>query len=121
MISDDGHDFEPDLVWIEAGGTVTWTNESGSHTATAYHPDFDKPRRIPLAAESWNSGMSSEPGRSFKYTFGEARVYDYFCIPTNIERCLAVYLSGAPTPTINRGCDHPRIACRARRDRSLRS
>lgn len=36
MVTNDGHHFEPHLVWIEVGGTVTWANESGSYTTTAY-------------------------------------------------------------------------------------
>lgn len=107
MISDDGHYFEPDLVWIEAGGTVMWTNESGSHTATAYHPDFDKPQRIPLAAESWNSGMFSEPGQSFEYTFDEAGVYDYFCISHEHRAMVGSVLVGHPDPHDQQGLRPP--------------
>lgn len=107
MISDDGHYFEPDLVWIETGGTVTWTNESGAHTATAYHPAFDKPQRIPLAASSWNSGMFSEPGRTFEYTFEEQGVYDYFCIPHEHRAMVGSVLVGDPDPHDQQGMRPP--------------
>ena len=107
MISDDGHYFEPNLVWIETGGTVTWTNESGAHTVTAYHPNFDKPQRIPLVAESWNSGMVSEPGRTFEYTFDEAGVYDYFCIPHEHRAMVSSILVGYPDPHDQQGLRRP--------------
>lgn len=31
--------FSPAVVWLDSGATVTWTIDSGSHSATAYHPD----------------------------------------------------------------------------------
>ncbi|ELY61668.1 plastocyanin/azurin family copper-binding protein [Natronococcus jeotgali] len=81
MVSDDGHYFNPHVVWIKPGGTVTWTLESGGHTTTAYHADVDKPQRIPDDAESWDSGILDEEGQTFEQTFDVEGVYDYFCQP----------------------------------------
>ncbi|NIS29284.1 MAG: hypothetical protein GWN07_03345, partial [Actinobacteria bacterium] len=39
--SSSGEHFEPHVTWVNPGGTVTFVNESGAHTATAYHPDND--------------------------------------------------------------------------------
>lgn len=108
MISDDeGHYFDPELVWIEPGGTVTWTNDSGAHTATAYHPDYEKPQRIPLTASAWNSGMFSEPGQTFEYAFEEAGVYDYFCVPHEHRAMVGSVLVGHPDPHVQQGLRPP--------------
>ena len=97
MKSDDnGHHFDPPLVWVKPGGTVTWTNESGAHTATAYHPDADKPRRIPNEASAWDSGMFSESGKTFEHTFDVEGIYDYFCIPHEYRAMVGSIIVGEP-------------------------
>lgn len=107
MITDDGHHFVPRVVWIESGGTVTWTNESGSHTATSYHPEFDTPRRIPDGADAWNSGMFSESGATFEHTFDEAGVYDYFCVPHHHRAMVGSVVVGRPDPDAQPGLVTP--------------
>jgi plastocyanin len=72
--------FSPAVVWVEAGATVTWENASGSHSATAYHPNNDRPMRVPTAAASFDSGVMSD-GDSFEHTFEEPGVYNYYCSP----------------------------------------
>lgn len=42
LSADGGHHFDPHVVWVEKGGTVTWTLESGAHSTTAYHPSNDR-------------------------------------------------------------------------------
>lgn len=76
MISDDSHHFEPHLVWIKAGGSVTWTNESGKHTTTAYHEANERPHRLPENTAGWDSGLL-ESNQTFERTFDVAGVYDY--------------------------------------------
>ena len=72
--------FSPAIVWLEQGGTVTFENASGSHSATAYHPNNDKPNRVPTGSASFDSGVMSD-GDTFEHTFEESGVYDYFCSP----------------------------------------
>jgi plastocyanin len=72
--------FSPAVVWLEEGATVTWENVSGNHSVTAYHPNNDKPNRIPTGAASFNSGVMSE-GDTFEHTFDEPGVYNYYCTP----------------------------------------
>jgi len=72
--------FSPAVVWVEAGATITWENASGSHSATAYHPNNDRPMRVPTAAASFDSGVMSD-GDSFEHTFEEPGVYNYYCSP----------------------------------------
>lgn len=108
MITDDsGHHFEPHLVWVETSGTVTWTNESGSHTATAYHPEYDKPLRIPEEAEPWDSGMYSEQGATFEHTFEVDGVYDYFCVPHEHRAMVGTVIVGDPDPHEQPGLGEP--------------
>jgi len=64
MITKDGtYHFTPHVARVKVGGTVTFHNESGSHSATAYHPDNDQPRSVPDGAASWDSGLLSEEAR----------------------------------------------------------
>lgn len=108
MLSDDtGHHFEPHVVWVETGGTVTWTNESGSHTTTAYHPEFDKPSRIPDDADPWDGGMFSEEGKTFDRTFEVEGVYDYYCIPHEYRGMVGSVIVGEPDPHDQPGLAEP--------------
>jgi plastocyanin len=81
----DGSDFlfDPIGLFVEQGETITWTLESGSHSATSYTEDNPQAsaNRIPDDAESWNSGTLSEQGAEFTYTFEVPGTYDYYCIP----------------------------------------
>jgi plastocyanin len=58
--------FQPDSVEIDAGATVTWTNEDAvPHTVTA-------------RTDAFNSGVMQE-GATFSHTFDEPGTFDYFC------------------------------------------
>lgn len=97
MTTTDGEShFEPHVVWVEAGGTVTWRLESGSHSATAYHPDNSDPRRIPQGAAAWDSSVVSEQGVTFEHTFEPPGVYDYFCRPHESVGMVGSVLVGRP-------------------------
>lgn len=99
VTTENGLHFEPHVVWIENGGTITWNNESGSHTATAYHPDNeDKPLRIPDDADPWDSGLLTEQGATFEHTFGVEGVYDYYCAPHEAKGMLGSVIVGEPEP-----------------------
>ncbi|SDR42358.1 cupredoxin domain-containing protein [Natronobacterium texcoconense] len=69
--------FDPWLVHVTVGGTVTWINEDGRHDVTSYHPDTHGPQRIPDEAEPWASDQLSREGDSFERTFDREGVYDY--------------------------------------------
>ncbi|PSP55916.1 plasmid stabilization protein [Halobacteriales archaeon QS_1_67_19] len=70
----------PAIVWLESGATVTWNIKEGNHSVTAYHPEYDKQRRIPEDAEPFDSGVLSA-GETFEHTFETAGVYNYYCRP----------------------------------------
>ncbi|MFB6104161.1 MAG: plastocyanin/azurin family copper-binding protein [Halobacteriaceae archaeon] len=109
MVSGDhGHHFEPHVAWVTPGGTVTWVNESGSHTTTAYHPEnSDHPRRIPAAAEPWDSGLLTAAGATYEHTFPEPGVYDYFCAPHETMGMLGTVVVGTPDPHDQPGLAKP--------------
>jgi plastocyanin len=82
--------FEPEVLTIGKGATVTFSNDSDEpHSVTAYDG------RIPPGARYFSSGgFSSEEkardnvtetliqeGDSFELTVGKPGVYEYFCIP----------------------------------------
>ena len=59
--------FEPTYPTVPVGTTVTWTNgDDESHTVTSDLRLFDQ--------EIW-------PGETWGYTFTEAGVYFYYCLP----------------------------------------
>lgn len=78
---DGSQHFEPHVAWVEPGGTVTWTLDSGVHTTTAYAPANDLPRRIPEGATAWDSGTMTDRGATYEWTFDTPGVYDYVCVP----------------------------------------
>lgn len=99
MIStDDGDHFDPHVVRIEQGGSVSWTNESGSHSATAYHSANGEPQLAPEEATAWDSGVVSEQGATFDHTFETEGVYHYFCTPHETGGMIGSVIVGRPDP-----------------------
>lgn len=96
VTSDSGTHFEPHVVRVEPGETVTWALESGSHTTTAYAQENDKPQRIPDDANGWDSGTLSDQGATFEHTFETEGVYDYFCAPHESTGMLGCVVVGDP-------------------------
>ena len=76
--------FDPPGLLLHRGDRVSWlmvSRDPDGHSATAYHPQFDKQLRIPETAQPWNSGLLKREGQTFERAFNEKGVYDYFCIP----------------------------------------
>lgn len=99
--------FEPEITRVEPGGTVTWTNVSRNHSATAYHPDNDVPRRVPDDSESWDTGVIRENGKSSAHTFEVPGVYDYYCIPHESLGMVGTVVVGDPDPADEPGLQSP--------------
>lgn len=99
MTTKNGQHFKPHVAWIKPGGTVTWPLESGAHSTTAYHPNNNKPLRIPKRSPAWDSGVLSKPGATFKHTFETGGVYDYFCIPHQGQGMIGSIIVGRPEPS----------------------
>ena len=78
--------FDPVGLFVEPGETVSFENVSGTHSATAFHPEIETysiapKQRIPKDAPPWNTGMVNEAGAIRNVTFETVGTYDYFCIP----------------------------------------
>ena len=93
-----GEHFEPHVTWVNPGGTVTFVNESGAHTATAYHPTYDKPLLMPEGAEPFDSGLLTEAGAEFSHSFEAAGVYHIYCAPHEALGMLGTVIVGEPDP-----------------------
>ncbi|WP_042665970.1 plastocyanin/azurin family copper-binding protein [Haloferax sp. ATB1] len=96
VTTDNGYHFEPHVVRVNVGGTVTFHNESGTHSTTAYHPDNDQPQLVPDGAASWDSGILSEEGATFEHTFETEGVYHYYCTPHEALGMIATVIVGEP-------------------------
>ena len=96
--AENSHHFTPHIIWVKPGGTVTWEVDSGSHTTTAYHPETDKPLRIPDDATPWDSGTLSEKGATFEHSFETKGVYDYYCSPHEATGMIGSVIVGEPDP-----------------------
>ncbi|UHQ96086.1 plastocyanin/azurin family copper-binding protein [Natrinema halophilum] len=96
LTNDSGTHFDPHVVRIEPGESVTWTLESGSHTTTAYASANDRPQRIPDDAEAWDSGTISEQETTFEHTFETEGIYDYYCSPHERSGMIGSVVVGDP-------------------------
>lgn len=97
--TDDGQaHFAPHVTRVTVGGTVRWVLESGTHTATAYHPGNDEPRLVPKGTDAWDSGTLSEQGETFEHAFETEGVYHYYCVPHETQGMIATVIVGEPDP-----------------------
>lgn len=68
--------FDPKLVVVDVGDTVTWINKQAeTHTITLY------PDGYPEGAENFRSPEFNESGQSWSYTFNTPGTYEYHCEP----------------------------------------
>lgn len=61
--------FDPPQLEIEAGTTVTWTNDGAVEHTTVHFNEGKK---------TWDSDIM-EPGDTYSYTFDDAGTFDYLC------------------------------------------
>ena len=75
--------FDPIGLAVEPGTTVSFENDSGSHSALSYKDGVGQASttRIPEGAKSWESSILTESGATFEHTFETEGTYDYFCGP----------------------------------------
>ncbi len=99
VMTDSERHFDPHVVWVETGGRVTWTNESGSHSTTAYHADNGEPQLAPDGAAAWDSGVLSEQGTAFEHAFETEGVYHYYCTPHETGGMIGSVIVGTPAPS----------------------
>lgn len=106
--TDGGSHFEPHVVRVKRGGSVTWELESGTHTTTAYSQRTHEPHRIPDGASAWDSGTPSEQDETFEHTFETVGVYDYCCIPHGATGMVGTVVVGDPETGDRPGLQPPR-------------
>lgn len=66
------YSFQPETVTINAGDTVRWINQGGSHTTTSGTGC--------VSDGKWNSGLLST-SQTYSVMFNTAGTYPYFCMP----------------------------------------
>jgi len=90
--------FDPIGIFVESGDTVTFENDSGSHSATAYKEGNGQASvtRVPDGADAFDSGILSEQGATFEHTFETAGTYDYFCTPHKSLNMVGRVVVGEP-------------------------
>lgn len=115
--------FDPVALRITPGDIVEFRMQVGHHAIVSYHPDNDRQRRIPEAAESFSSPMLGGAGNDFAddtapstgledldragksqkwyYQFEEEGVYDLYC-PSHeqfgmVMRLIVLEAGGDPT------------------------
>lgn len=83
MYTDTDLYFDPIGLYVEPGQTVSFELVSGTHSATAYHPDNPNAleRRIPEGAPAWDTGTFGEVNTFRNVTFETEGTHDYYCIP----------------------------------------
>ncbi|MFB6130003.1 MAG: plastocyanin/azurin family copper-binding protein [Salinigranum sp.] len=96
MVSETEPVFDPEITWVNPGGSVTWKNvDEDPHTTTAYAPSNDKPQRVPDGADGWDSG-TLQTGETFTQTFDTEGVYEYYCLPHEALGMVGIVVVGHP-------------------------
>lgn len=109
MTEGSNYNFDPIGLYVEPGETITWVNESGGHSSTAYTTEnpASNVRRIPDDAEGWNSGTLTEQGAEFSHTFDVEGTYDYYCIPHKTLGMVGRLVVGQPSGDVGDPPDGP--------------
>jgi len=90
--------FDPVGLHVQPGETIAFELESGSHSATAYHPDNDNAlrQRVPEGANAWDTGTFGDVGTSRNVTFETEGTHDYYCIPHKMVGMVGRIVVGEP-------------------------
>jgi plastocyanin len=88
------NEFAPPVATIDAGETVEWSLEEGSHTVTLYHRENGAAEhRVPDGVMAFDDAL--EDG-SFQWTFDTEGVYDYYCRPHEAGGMVGTVVVGEP-------------------------
>ncbi|MFB6146829.1 MAG: plastocyanin/azurin family copper-binding protein [Halobacteriaceae archaeon] len=91
--------YDPWIAWVAPGTTVTWEFKVRNQSVTAYHPDNQRPLRIPKGADSFDSQTVQGSGVKREFTLQKEGVYDYFSIPHETKGVVGSVIVGEPDPT----------------------
>jgi len=91
---------DPPGLLLEPGDRVIWImledHLADGHSATSYHPEYDKQLRIPNNALSWSTPLMERSGEWAEIQFVDLGVHDYFCIPHETEGMVGRIIVGEP-------------------------
>ncbi|MEM7379303.1 MAG: pseudoazurin [Pseudomonadota bacterium] len=82
--------FEPRILYVEPGDTVTFIPSDAGHNAAS------KRGMLPQGAEPWNSPMDTE----FTVTLSEPGVYGYICVPHYEMGMVGLIVVGTAEPNL---------------------
>jgi plastocyanin len=90
--------FDPIGLHVEPGTTVTFVNDSGSHSATAYVDGLENATttRIPEGGPEFDTTTLTQEGATATVTFDVEGTYDYFCIPHKAFGMVGRIVVGSP-------------------------
>ncbi|SDX25846.1 Plastocyanin [Ruegeria halocynthiae] len=100
--------YDPIGLAVSPGTTIRFINRDpgNSHTATTFHPaNYDRRRRIPSAAEPWDSDFLL-PDEYFEVTLTAPGVYDYYCLPHEMAAMVGRIVVGTPGDSGWEGSSH---------------
>jgi len=87
--------FEPAVIEIRAGQTVTWTNSSSRevHTVTADPRQATNGQdvELPKGAQPFDSGYM-KPGQTFQHTFRTPGTYRYVCTLHEVQHMIGTII-----------------------------
>lgn len=88
-------DFDPQLVHLEEGGSVTFEWESGNHDVTSFHLENDVPIGTPEGTMPFSQDLNG-PGQSLVVDFEEPGVYNVVCVRHERVGMMMSILVGEP-------------------------
>jgi len=91
--------FQPGVIIIPPGTTVTWTNDGKQPHSTTSAGFENTPVK-------WDSGIL-KPGQSYSFTFNTPGTYTYFCVPHPIMRGEVIVTTNAPPPSASPSASPP--------------
>ncbi|MDC0932184.1 pseudoazurin [Methylophilaceae bacterium] len=87
--------FEPAVIKIQKGDTVTWSGD-------AMHNSASIKEMLPKGAESWNGKLTKEAGEvSISVKFETEGVYGYKCTPHEMFGMVGLVVVGDPSSNLS--------------------
>ena len=84
--------FQPKILVVQPGDTVTWVNEiEMDHNVMTYPDGF------PKGAEGFESPYLTQSGETWSHTFSVEGTYEYHCLPHLIMGMHATVIVGEAT------------------------
>ena len=94
----EGYYFDPVGLFVEPETTITFRNDSGSHSVTAYVAGLKgaETTRIPKGGPKFDTPVLRQEGATESVTFDVEGTYDYFCLPHREFEMVGRIVVGSP-------------------------